>query len=217
MTSFRKQALCGIGTGLLLVIAIVGCGSDAGQAEGPLTTMTSDQVGPIAGDGAPPVENLEGWKVVDGAIVVMTVTKSTSVPVDQPAPHRLYADQLVVRVDDTIWQAKGWEASTAADGLRLYGPLWSKTDDGTFVRSDERVGAEFGIGDRYVASVVPSLETAKDSWDIYLTDQTTAIPVVDGKLVPGDGAPTYQERLDGVSLDDFATMIADLAEPTGGP
>jgi hypothetical protein len=68
------------------------------------------------------------------------------------------------------------------------------------------------IGDHFVASVTPAFENAKGSWDIYLTDPTTVIPVVDGALRPAQDAPEYQAKFDGISVNGFASAIA--ARPT---
>lgn len=218
----RRVLLGGAVVGLLLAFVVGGCGSGTGQEAASPSSSSQDQGDrPVAGDGAPPVETLGGWKAADGAVIAATVTKVSRVPVDEPAPHRLYADRLVVNVDETLWESKDWAATNeATDGLRLYGPLWSKTDDGDFIAAEgdsgKGDGVEFAVGDRFVAAVVPSLKTAKDSWDIYLTDSTTVIRVIDGKLSPGASAPAYQRELAGVSPAEFAAMIADLPEPAIG-
>lgn len=217
----RKVLLGGAVAGLLLALVVGGCGSGTGHKAASSSSWSQDRGDLPAGDGAPPVETLGGWKAADGAVVAATVTKVSRVPVDEPAPHRLYADQLVVNVDETLWESRDWAATNeVTDGLRLYGPLWLKTDEGDFIAADgdpgKANGVEFAVGDRFVASVVPSLKNAKDSWDIYLTDSTTVIRVIDGKLAPGDAAPAYQRELAGISSAEFAAMIADLPEPAVG-
>lgn len=219
--SKQKVRLCGAVAGLLLTFVVGACGPGNGDRAASSSSLSQDWSGQPAGDGAPPVETLQAWKAANGAIVTATVTKVSRVPVDEPAPHRLYADQLVIDVHEALWQSRDWAAtSKVTDGLRLYGPLWSKTDEGDFIAADadpgKANGGEFAVGDGFVASVVPSLKTAKDSWDLYLTDSTTAIPVIDGKLAPGDAAPAYQRELAGISTAEFAAMIADLPDQAVG-
>lgn len=213
---------------LTAALVAAGCGNGAGKAS-PSTIARSAETQSPELLGAPAVETLSGWKDRGDAIIIATVKQSKRVPIDEPPPHKLYADQLEISVDQTLWMypPNRPDADLSARTLRLYGQQWAKTDTGNFIpMNGDSAGGDaprLEVGDHFVASVVFTPDAAKGDWDIFLTGSNTAIPVVDDTLRPGQNAPDYQTQLRGDSIGEFTAAVeaapegnhVDLSSGTG--
>lgn len=197
-------------------VPLVGaCGHETSSAG--RHTANPPESGPASqSDGAAPVSSLSDWKTRGDAIVAATVTHLSRVPIDEPPPHKLYATQIDIAIDRTLWTypPRRTDATLSAPKLRLYGQQLREADSGDLIpiRRDGR-GADtpaLEVGDHFVASIVLAPENAQTDWDLFLTAPNTMISVVDGALQPGRDAPGYLTDFRGDSIDQFAAAVEDV-------
>ncbi len=218
--------------GMLLVLALGGCASAAGDRSATTTTdpnmpRLNGHNGVIAsGVDAPGFVNtsLKDWTTDKSDFVAVATVKSEDLlpsQTNEPDPEARSSIQTIT-IDKVLWRNPNGLA--APSGLHMVSWGFSRNNDtgvvGPIVPSD---GPRLQPGDRFVGSFSNDvhrfgLEYTKSAdyqrvpahWGIF-TDKG-ALKIVDGKIVTNERTTDYEKPLAGLTVEAFTAKLLDAAK-----